>query len=190
MWFSMIILLTISVVYSVKYISKQNIEDDFIAVECANMGIILGLLGCATGATWAKFTWGQYWPNDAKLNGAAIGVMMYFAYAILRNGIDDQQKRAKVSAIYNIFSFPIFIVLVFILPRINDSLHPGNGGNPAFGKYDLDSNMRMIFYPAVIGWALLAWWIASLNFRIKILKHKKSINHAKNTTASISPIDR
>ena len=56
---------------------------------------------------------------------------------------------------------------------MTDSLHPGNGGNPAFGNYDLDSNMRVVFYPAVIGRILIGSWIAQLRFRIKLLEIKK-----------------
>ena len=75
-----------------------------------------------------------------------------------------------MGAVYNIFAFAILIPLLFVLPRMTDSLHPGNGGNPAFGNYDLDSNMRMVFYPAVIGWILISSWIAQLRFRIKVLE--------------------
>jgi heme exporter protein C len=58
------------------------------------------------------------------------------------------------------------IPLLFILPRLSpNSLHPGNGGNPGFNAYDLDSKLRVIFYPAVIGWTLLGVWIASLKVR-------------------------
>jgi heme exporter protein C len=53
---------------------------------------------------------------------------------------------------------------------MTDSLHPGNGGNPAFGNYDLDSNMRLVFYPAVLGWIILGIWISQLRFRIKSLE--------------------
>ena len=50
-----------------------------------------------------------------------------------------------------------------------DSLHPGNGGNPAFKQYDLDSNMRLVFYPAVAGWVMLGAWIASLQIRPELV---------------------
>ncbi len=40
--------------------------------------------------------------------------------------------------------------LFYILPRLTDSLHPGAGGNPAFAKYDLDDNMRLVFFTRVI----------------------------------------
>jgi heme exporter protein C len=65
------------------------------------------------------------------------------------------------------------IPLLFILPRLTDSLHPGNGGNPGFGAYDLDNRMRLVFYPAVIGWTLLGFWMASLRTRILTLQQKE-----------------
>jgi heme exporter protein C len=64
------------------------------------------------------------------------------------------------------------IVLIFILPRMTDSLHPGSGGNPAFGKYDLDGRMRMVFYPALLGWCFFAVWIATIRYRIRMIEHK------------------
>lgn len=57
-----------------------------------------------------------------------------------------------------------------ILPRMTDSLHPGNGGNPAFASYDLDNHMRMIFYPAVTGWILMGAWLVQLQLRILRIK--------------------
>jgi len=60
---------------------------------------------------------------------------------------------------------------------MNDSLHPGNGGNPGFNKYDLDSNMRLFFYPAVIGWILLAVWIVNLRVRAEKIKRNLLMNN-------------
>jgi heme exporter protein C len=53
-------------------------------------------------------------------------------------------------------------------------MHPGSGGNPGFNMYDLDNRMRMIFYPAVIGWFLVGWWIVSLRIKYKTLEEKLS----------------
>jgi heme exporter protein C len=131
------------------------------------------MMGILTGMVWAKNTWGAYWTNDPKLNSAAIGMLMYFAYIVLRSSIEDDEKRARVSAVYNIFSFPIFVVLIFILPRLTASLHPGNGGNPGFNSYDLDSKLRLVFYPAVIGWTLIGYWIADLAIRKELIKQKQ-----------------
>ena len=81
--------------------------------------------------------------------------------------IADSVNRLGTEAVYNIFAFAALVPLLFILPRLTDSLHPGNGGNPGFNTYDLDSNLRKVFYTAVIGWTLLGFWIATIKIRYK-----------------------
>lgn len=174
MWFSMVILYLVSVIYSIKYLNSGDEKCDLIAIESVNTGIVCGFIGLATGMIWAKFTWGTFWTNDPKLNGSAIATLMYLAYIVLRSSIEEEQKRAKISAIYNIFAFPAMIVLLFILPRLTDSLHPGNGGNPGFGGYDLDHNMRLVFYPAVLGWILIGVWIMTIRYRIRLVENKRN----------------
>ena len=173
MWFTMIVLFSISIYYSTRSLITKSEEDDLRCVESINVGIIFGILGIVTGAFWAKYTWGEYWSSDPKQNFAAIALLLYFAYLILRNSIDEDQKRAKISSIYNIFAFPMMVVLLFVLPRLQASLHPGNGGNPGFNSYDLDSRMRAVFYPACIGWIIIGYWIYSIRIRIRSLENKK-----------------
>ncbi|MEQ8624052.1 MAG: cytochrome c biogenesis protein [Vicingaceae bacterium] len=172
MWFSMILLFFVSTIYSVKNLSSGKIVDDTKAVELVNTGIVFGILGTITGSIWAKFTWGAWWTNDVKLNGSAITMLIYLAYMVLRGSMDDEQKRARISAVYNIFAFVLLIVFIGILPRMTDSLHPGNGGNPGFNNYDLDNNMKLVFYPAVIGWVLLGFWIANIRIRLNKIKQQ------------------
>jgi heme exporter protein C len=174
MWMGMLTVLVVSVYFSVRYLRFGKEEDDLAAVECVNTGLFFYTLGLLTGMLWARFTWGEFWSNDPKQNSAAIAFLLYCAYLVLRNSIDEEQKRGKISAIYNIFAFPIMIVLIFILPRMTDSLHPGSGGNPAFGKYDLDNGMKIAFYPAMLGWSFLALWIATLRYRIRLIEYKNN----------------
>jgi heme exporter protein C len=177
MWFSMMAIMSISVVYSLKYLSNSEFNNDIVATQAAHTGMLLGALGLTTGSIWARYTWGAWWVPDTKLNGAAITMLIYLAYFVLRGSIDEEQKRARVAAVYNIFAYVMLIVFLMILPRMNDSLHPGNGGNPGFNKYDLDSNMRMVFYPAVIGWILLAVWIMTLRVRLEKIKRTIFMNN-------------
>lgn len=169
MWFGMIIHMTVSMVYSIKYLSKNDLRRDVIAEQFAITGMVFGIAGLLTGMIWAKHTWGAYWVNDTKLNGAAAAMLIYAAYFILRGSTDEESKRARISAVYLVFAFPLMLVFIYVLPRMTDSLHPGNGGNPAFGKYDLDNNMRLVFYPAIIAWSLLGVWISTICIRIKNL---------------------
>ncbi len=175
MWMAMLTVFTISVFFSIKYLNSGKEEDDLAAVECVNTGLVFYAFGLITGMIWAKYTWGEYWSGDPKQNSAAIAFLLYCAYLVLRNSIDEEQKRAKISAIYNIFAFPIMLVLIFVLPRMTDSLHPGGaGGNPGFNKYDLDSHMRIVLYPAFIGWSLISIWIATIRYRIRLIENKRN----------------
>jgi len=170
MWFTMFFLMAISMVQGIRYLGNGHRMHDTKAEQSVRVGLLFAVLGLITGSIWARFTWSAWWVSDPQLNGAAVTFLMYVAYLILRNSIDDEEKRARVSAVYNIFAFAMLVVLLLILPRFTDSLHPGKGGNPAFSKYDLDSALRLVFYPAVIGWILLGYWIYNIRYRIAALQ--------------------
>lgn len=189
MWFGMTILLLISMIYSIRFLSRNNLVFDIYATAAARIGLLMGVLGILTGMQWARTTWGAWWTNDPKLMGAAVGLLIYLAYFVLRNSIDDIDRRAKVSAVFNIMAYAIFIPAIFIVPRLTDSLHPGNGGNPGFSAYDLDGGMRLVFYPAVLGWSLLGIWIMTLVARIR--RMEMSLTAGKeifNTTATAAEV--
>ncbi|TAH03141.1 MAG: ABC transporter permease [Sphingobacteriales bacterium] len=177
MWFAMMIFFIVSLVYSIKYLRTNNLKDDWYAVEFANSGILFGILGIVTGAVWANYTWGKPWSNDIKQIGAAISILIYLAYLVLRNSLTDLDKRARIGAVYNIFAFFLLIPAIWIIPRLVESLHPGGMGNPAFNTKDVDSRMRMIFWPAAVpGWTLLGLWITTLRIRTRILEEKQLTN--------------
>jgi len=181
MWFSMMILYTVSVIYSVKYLRFQRLKDDVYAVNFAKVGTLFGLLGYATGIVWASYTWTEYASStqifrEPKLLGAAIALLVYFAYFVLRGSITDMDKRARISAVYAIFAYAMLIPTIWILPRLLESLHPGKEGNPALKFDDLDGRLRRVFYPAIIGWMLLGVWITSLKIRLDLIKEKSIIH--------------
>jgi heme exporter protein C len=176
MWFGMLGLLLLSVIYSIRYLRTGELRLDRYAVELANAGLIFGILGILTGMFWAYYTWGDYWSNDPKQNASAIGLLIYLAYFVLRSSFEDDHQRARISSVYNIFAFAALVPLLFILPRLTSSLHPGNGGNPGFNAYDLDSKLRVIFYPAVIGWFLMGLWLAKLRVRRRLVQDKLEEN--------------
>ncbi len=186
MWFAMMILFIISVVHAIIYLATGKLRSDICSREYAVMGIILGILGYATGAIWMSYTWAD--PNiptvtfsiiakEPKLIGAAIALLIYFAYLVLRDSIQDIDKKARVSAVYNIFAFAMLFPSIWILPRVLPSLHPGGSeGNPALDFKAADPRLRMVFYPAILGWTLLAVWITTLKIRLRYIKDKSILN--------------
>ena len=157
MWFTMFVLMGIAFVASIKQLaSARATAEDEKAESAVRVGLLFGFLGLVTGSVWARFTWGAWWVDDPQLNGALVTVLVYSGYMVLRNSLESAALRARLSAVYNLFAFVILIILLMVLPRFTESLHPGKGGNPGFNSYDLDSALRAAFYPAVIGWISLA----------------------------------
>jgi heme exporter protein C len=172
MWFGMVAMFLVSTYHAIQYLRNSQQIHDTHSISFATVGLILGLLGIVTGMIWANYTWGSPWHGDPKQNGAAIALLVYFAYFILRGSVANHEQKARLSAVYNIFAFAAMIPLIFIIPRMTSSMHPGSGGNPGFNMYDLDSKMRMVFYPAVIGWIAMGTWIATLLVRTYLLTEK------------------
>lgn len=93
LWFATTLFLLTSAIFSIRYLRSNNLTDDIKAVEFTNVALLFGALGCATGSLWARVTWGDWWPNDPKLNSVAISMLMYFAYTVLRSSLEDEQKK-------------------------------------------------------------------------------------------------
>jgi len=187
MWLAMMTLFAVSVIYSIRYLRTTNYLYDLNALVFARVGVLFGILGYATGAVWASYTWAD--PNnpgyasfgsilrEPKLIGAAMALLIYFAYFVLRSSVPDIDKRARVGAVYNIFAFAMLFPSIWIVPRLLPSLHPGGEqGNPGLDFRDLDNRMRMVYYPAVIGWTLLGVWIATLELRFKKIQDKNLLH--------------
>ncbi|HLG41347.1 MAG TPA: cytochrome c biogenesis protein CcsA [Chitinophagaceae bacterium] len=183
MWAAMMTLFTVSVVNAIRYLRTFDLKYDIYARQYAATGIVFGILGYTTGAIWMSYTWAD--PNnplfesfgavarEPKLIGTAIAMLIYFAYMVLRDSINDMDKRARISAVYNIFAYAMLFPAIWIIPRILPSLHPGQEGNPALNFKDVSPQMRMVEYPAFVAWALLGVWIATLKIRFSLLKEKK-----------------
>jgi heme exporter protein C len=172
LWLSMIVLLLAGLFHAILYLIRKDLKNDFLSSGFNRIAIFYGILGLITGSMWARFTWGTWWTSDIKLNMSAIAMLVYLAYLVLRSSTIDFEKRARLSAVYSIFAFAILIPLIFVIPRLTASLHPGNGGNPALGGEDLDNTLRLFFYPSIIALILLGTWMATLLYRSDRLEDK------------------
>jgi heme exporter protein C len=162
----MITQLLVSLINAVLYLKNSNEKNDLMAEQTARVGVLFGLLGLATGMVWAKATWGSFWHNDPKQIAAAIAILIYFAYFILRSSIEDPDKKARISNIYNIFCFPTFLMLIFIVPQvIPGSSHPV--------KLIVNKEMRVVYYPALLAWLFLSAWLVNLGLRVKKIEKQQ-----------------
>lgn len=174
MWFTMFICFIAGFIYSIRYLNNEQLMMDMKAEAATRVGVIFGICGLITGSLWARFTWGSWWTfAEPKMNLAALCMLIYVAYLVLRTAFDNPVKRAKAAAVYNIFAATTVPFLLYIIPRQLNSLHPGAEGNPAFSEITAPE-LRIIFYPAVIGFIGLAVWIIDIQLRYLKLKSQLS----------------
>jgi heme exporter protein C len=170
MWFTMMIAFTMAFYFSIRYLNDEEMKWDRKAETATAVGLIFGICGLLTGSLWARFTWGTWWTfAEPRMNLSALAMMIFVAYFILRTAFNDPEKRAKISAVYNIFGVTTIPFLLYIIPRQLPSLHPGADGNPAFSDMTAPE-LRIIFYPAVIGFIGLSIWMMDIINRYKRIK--------------------
>jgi heme exporter protein C len=172
MWFTMMAATFVSAYHSLQYLRTNQPVRDVRAREAAVLAVTFGILGLVTGSIWAHYTWyqgtGLWWNFDPKQSMAAVQVLIYGAYFVLRSAIDDMEKRGRIAAVYNLFAIVTVPFLLYVLPRQMASLHPGAEGNPAFSDIT-HPIMRLVFYPAVIGFIGLFWVLYTQRVRTALL---------------------
>lgn len=63
-WFAMILLMGVSIGYSIVHLRNGSFKADMAAANAAKVGLFFAFIGLATGMIWARFTWGAWWVND------------------------------------------------------------------------------------------------------------------------------
>ncbi len=174
MWFSLMAATIVSAYHSLRYLQSGDRLRDLRAREAARMALAFGLLGIVTGMVWARFTWyegtGKWWNFDPKQSMAAVLLLIYGAYFVLRDGIENRNTRGRIAAVYNLFAVVTMPFLLYIIPRQMPSLHPGGEGSPAFTQTDLAPAMRWVFYPSVLGFLGLCWLLYTQRVRLAWLR--------------------
>lgn len=175
MWFTLMAATLVSAYHSLRYLQTGKLERDVRAREAARLAVVFGVLGIVTGMMWARFTWyegtGKWWNFDPKQSMAAVLLLIYGAYFVLRDGIEVPMKRARIAAVYNLFAFVTMPFLLYVLPRQMASLHPGAEGNPAFSEITAPI-MRLVLYPAFAGFIGLFWVLYTQRVRMVLLRRK------------------
>ena len=173
----------VSMVFSIRYLRKRDINDDLKASASASLGLLFTILATITGMLWAKQNWGSYWNWDPRETSIFILMLIYAAYFALRSAIDNPETRARLSSVYSIFAFLTVPFFVFILPRIASGLHPGSGSDGSTGPVIssggsmLSPTMSWAFALGLGAFTALFFFLHNIAGRYMILKFKKSDNN-------------
>lgn len=113
----------LSVIGSIGYLVRRSLVWDRIAQAGVEVGTLFGIGIMVTGSIWAKPTWNTYWTWDPRLTTATITILIYLAYMLFRNGMDNRHTRARFASIYALFAF-ISVPFTYYSARIFRSIHP------------------------------------------------------------------
>jgi heme exporter protein C len=166
-WLSVLAFLS-ALFYGIRYLRKKDHLDDIRSASAAGIGLMFCLLATVTGAIWAKFSWGTYWNWDPRQTSIFVLLLIYGAYFALRSAVENEEKRAALSAVYAIIAGVTMPFFMFIMPRIISSLHPEPLIN-AQGKVHMNTTMLMVFLASLAGFTGLYYWIWSLQVRAQRL---------------------
>ena len=158
--------------HSALYLRRRAIEHDHQAAAAAEIGILFCIAATVSGSLWAKAMWGAYWNWDPRETSIFFLLLIYAAYLALRSAIEQEERRARLSAIYSAIAFVSVPFLMFVVPRIYYSLHPDPIINPR-GKVEMDPRIRIVFLAMLIGFTGLFFWLQSLRVRVARMEHRR-----------------
>lgn len=159
-----VVAFVVSMAYGIKFLAKKDIDDDLKSVSSAGLGFLFCILATVTGSIWAKFNWGSFWNWDPRETSIFVLLLLYGAYFALRSSLEDETKRATLSAVYSIIAGVTVPFFIFIMPRIMASLHPEPLVN-AQGKIHMNSTMLVVFLSSLAGFTALYFWMFLLRVR-------------------------
>jgi heme exporter protein C len=160
-----------SMVHSLLYLKRRNLEHDHQAAAAAEIGLLFCLVATVSGALWAKAMWGAYWNWDPRETSIFFILLIYAAYLALRSAIDQPERRARLAAVYSAIAFVSVPFLIFVVPRIYFSLHPDPLINSR-GKVEMDPRIRVVFFALLLGFTMLFFWVQSLRVRVARIEHR------------------
>jgi heme exporter protein C len=151
-WVGMLGFVAVTVV-AIIYLRTKDLKWDTIGVAAVELSLVFFLIAIVLGSIWARPAWGTWWTWEPRLTTAAILEMIYLAYLLLRQGIEDPERRARFGAVYALL-FSLSVPLSFFSIRIFRTIHPvviGESGAQAQGSFNMTPAMlqTMLFSIAV-----------------------------------------
>ncbi|MEM5774775.1 MAG: cytochrome c biogenesis protein CcsA [Anaerolineaceae bacterium] len=139
------------------YLRSRRALWDVVSVAGVEIGIVFTFIGIVSGSIWARPIWNTWWTWDPRLTTTTVMELVYLAYLMLRQGIDEPERRARFGAVYTIVGF-ISVPLTFFSIRIFRTIHPvivGGSDPSSTGAFDMTARMLQTFLFSLVTFTLL-----------------------------------
>lgn len=154
--------------YGIRFLMTKRSYYDTRADICMEIGLVFILCVMASGEMWERFEWGIWWTWEPRLTTYFILMIMVIAYFILRNAVEDTERRATYASVFSILTF-IDVPICFMVTRLIPS-----GPHPVVFRTDsgLSPDMLLPFLLSMFGICAVAFGLYRLRLRTKIMEQK------------------
>jgi heme exporter protein C len=164
-WVAVLAFLT-AFVHSILYLRRKDLIHDIKACAAARLGLLFAVLATVSGSIFAKSTWGSFWNWDPRETSILILLLIYGAYFALRSAVEPEERKAALSGVYAILAFLTVPFLVFVVPRVYQSLHPTDSVIGINLQIQMPPAVLATFFASLLGFTLLFVWIFKLESKI------------------------
>jgi len=168
-------------VAGILYLVKKDLKWDLVELAAVEISVVFFSITIVSGSIWARPTWGTWWTWDPRLTTAAILEMIYLAYLLLRQGIEDPERRARFSAVYTLIG-SLSVPLTFFSIILWQTIHPeiiGGGNSGSVGSFGMTTPMLLTMFYCLFTFSFvfvtLFWYrirLGRLSEQVEILKLK------------------
>jgi heme exporter protein C len=157
----------VAMIYSIRFLRNRTRRLDDVAMASSQLGFLFCFLALVSGMIWARWEWGAFWSWDPRQNTVLILLLIYAGYFTLRSAVPDPARRSRLAAVYSIVAFVTVPFLIFVVPRIMETLHPSPIIESGEGSGVMDARMRQVFFLLLGGFTGLYLWMLSLRITVE-----------------------
>jgi len=139
------------------YLRTQDLKWDLIEQAAVEISLVFFFITIILGSIWARPIWNTWWTWDPRLTSASIVELIYLAYLMLRQGIEDPDRRARFGAVYTLVG-AISVPITFLSIRLFRTIHPvviGNESAAAEGGFAMTGDMKIAFFFALFAFTII-----------------------------------
>ena len=144
-------------VAGVIYLVTRDEKWDIVEVAAVEISLVFFLITIVLGSIWARPVWNTWWTWDPRLTTAAVTELIYIAYFMLRQGIEDPGRRARFGAVYTIVG-AVSAPITFFAIRLFRTIHPvviGSTNAEAQGTFAMEAGMKVAFFFALFAFTVI-----------------------------------
>ena len=139
------------------YLRTQDLKRDLVEQAAVEISLVFFFITIILGSIWARPIWNTWWTWDPRLTSASIVELIYLAYLMLRQGIEDPDRRARFGAVYTLVG-AISVPITFLSIRLFRTIHPvviGNESSAAEGGFAMTGDMKIAFFFALFAFTII-----------------------------------